>query len=257
MPELTFFLGPVIAEGEGAPCNRIVRRTRILIELVEQMPPTSLFYQKMHAGVTEMIGFQDQGFDVTVQFSHDVHPADEKVLWRNMRDKTRNVIRRAEETLTVGDLDDPVEFLAFYEANLAARGQRNLYHPATVLLLAAEARLRERGRILAARDAEGRLVAAIFIVWDAQRAYYLMTTRTADAANGAVSLLIWRAMIQSAESGRIFDFAGLAAGGDLLFFSGFGGSVSPRYIALRQTVRQRAMNYAIGRLRGRPNHGFA
>ena len=256
MPELTYFLGPLIVEGAGAPCNRVVKRIQILRELLDQMPPSTGFYQKMHAGVSEMLAFQERAYDISVQFTHDIAPAEEPALWSNLRDKTRNVIRRAGEQLKVDEIADPAEFMAAYDANLAARGTSNSYHRGRILDLCAQTLHRGRGRILGAREPNGRLTAAIYYVWDDDRAYYLMTTRTVDAANGSVSLLLWKALVDSAGRGLIFDLAGVAAAGDVLFFSGFGGSVSPRYIASRYSMRHRATDYMLTRFRRKPANSF-
>ncbi len=51
-------------------------------------------------------------------------PAPEETIWRNMRDKTRNVIRRAQEKTELFDVE-PDAFCALYEANLQNRGKRS------------------------------------------------------------------------------------------------------------------------------------
>ena len=251
MPELTHFLGPVIAEHEGAACNRIIRQGSIVRELLDQMPVTSGFYHKMHVGISDMLAFQQEGYHTAVQFTHEVAPEEQATLWRHLRDKTRNVIRRAEEKLIVGDVADPAEFVAAYAGNLSHRHQRNHYREKTILRLSADVIDRGQGRILGARHRDGGLLAAILYVWDARRAYYLMTTRSSHASNGSVSLLIWRAIADCAARGLVFDFDGVAADGDILFFTGFGGLMKPRYIASRYSLRHRAVTHAINRVRQR------
>jgi lipid II:glycine glycyltransferase (peptidoglycan interpeptide bridge formation enzyme) len=92
---------------------------------------------------------------------------------------------------------------------------------------------RSRGRLLAAKDADGTLLAAIFYVWDEDVTYYLLTTRAPETHNGVVSRLIWEAMRESAAHGRVFDFGGIGTEGSVLFYTAFGGEVSLRYIVHR------------------------
>src|SRR5579863_1147806 len=97
MPELTYFLGPAIDEGEGSPNTRFLKRLHITRELLERLPRASWQYVKCHSGVTEVIAFQGLGFRTYVQFTHELAPQAMSFLWEQMRNKTRNVIRRAEE----------------------------------------------------------------------------------------------------------------------------------------------------------------
>jgi hypothetical protein len=153
MPELTHFLGPAIAAGAGSAVNRHLRRDGILRELLEKLPASSGVYQKLHRNIADTLVFQEFGYRTAVQFSYDIQPAPVDLLWSGMRDKTRNVIRRAEEQYRVDELPDPVRFLSIYQENLQQRGRVNYY---SRMLSVCEAVLsRQRGRILAAVDSDG------------------------------------------------------------------------------------------------------
>ncbi len=249
-PPLTWFLGPAIDVGSGSACNQGIKRVRIVRELLEKLPAASGYSHLMHGDVTEMLAFQERNYHVTVNFTYEVAPASKDVLWRQMRDKTRNVIRRAEEQLTVAELTDAGEFAALYAAHRADAGKPNNYPAATMRRIVAASQHHGQGRVLAARDAAGTIVAAIFYVWDQRSAYYMLTTRAKDAGNGAVSLLLWSAMCHASGLGLIFDFAGVGSNsGRALFSAGFGGTVAPRYVASRYTSTHLAMDWVRMRFR--------
>ena len=233
MPHLTYFLGPAIEEGEGNPNNRFLKRLEITRELIERLPRTPWQYFKCHAGIKDVIGFQEHGFRTYVQFTHEVTPDPVDVLWQRMRDKTRNVIRRAEERFSVGELNDPFEFMRLFEHNLELKGLQNGLDGTSCRKLLSLSLERHRGRILAARDEDGQVVAANFCVWDELSCFYLLSTRSDNSGNGAGALLIWEAIKDSAVRGLVFDFAGLGTRGSVLFYTGFGGAITPRYVALR------------------------
>jgi hypothetical protein len=179
MPELTHVLGPAIDAGRGSLPNRALKQDAILRELLAGLPASTGLYLKLHRGVTDTLIFQDQAYRTAVQFSYEIAPAQAAMIWGAMRDKTRNAVRQAAARWTVEDMADPVRFAALYRTNLARRGLVNHYHRIVPL---AEAALRHgQGRILAAHDGAGSVAAAIFYVWDAMTAYYLMTTRSAEA----------------------------------------------------------------------------
>ena len=238
MPDLTHFLGPAIDDGTGAACNRVLRRAQITRELLAQVPRASGFWQVMHRCTNDTLVYQEMGYEAGVRFTFEVASARPETLWRNMRDKTRNVIRRAEEQHSVAELDIGA-FAALYNDNLRRAGTRSHYAATLIGRVCQAAISRQQGRIIAAENAAGEPVAAIFYAWDAQAAYYLLSSRRPDAGNGAVSLLLWHAMRDIAARGLIFDFEGVVTAGSALFFAGFGGVITPRYVVSRFTLAHR------------------
>ena len=236
MPMLTHFLGPGLTEGDGSPNNRFLRHLGITRELIQKLPRASLTAMKLHYGISETIAFQEQGFRTSVQFTHEIDPLPNDLLWANLRNKTRNVIRRAEEQFQVKEITDAGEFMIFYLGNLAARRTRNFLDRDICERLIQESIERRRGRILAAYDGK-TLLAANFYIWDRRYYYFLLSTRSLTSGNGATSLLLWEAIKDSAQRGLIFDSDGLNSSGAILFFAGLGGSVKPRYIVSKSDLR--------------------
>lgn len=233
MPELTYFLGPGVDEGEGSPNTRFLKRLHITRELLERLPRASSQYVKCQGGITEVIAFQSLGFRTYVQFTHELAPDRLSVLWQQMRNKTRNVIRRAKERFSVTELTDPFEFLCFFERNLKLERKTSGLDRILCGQILTACLNRRRGRILAARDNKNQVVAANVCVWDDAASFYLMSTRSHESGNSAISLLVWEAIKNSARRGLVFDFAGLGNKGSILLYSGFGARVGSRYAALR------------------------
>jgi hypothetical protein len=242
MPTLTHFLGPAIDFGSGNSTTRQLRGLSIVGDLMAALPKVSgSVWIKLHAGITDTIAFQEAGFRTDVQFTTEIAPDAEDVLWSRMRDKTRNVIRRAQERFTIAEEADPERFLAFYLDNLRQRGLRNTYDMPTVRAVLAECIRRGRGRISVALDEGGSYNSAIFTVWDGRAQYYLMSTRSHDAGNGATSMLLWDAIKNAAGNNLVFDFDGARHGADAKFFAGFGGTFRPRYWVWKSSLAARAL----------------
>jgi hypothetical protein len=236
MPMLTHFLGPALLEGVGSPNSRFLRQLGITRELIQKLPRASLTAMKLHYGISETIAFQEQGFRTSVQFTHEIDPLPTDLLWANLRNKTRNVIRRAEEQFQVKEVTDAAEFMIFYLGNLAARNMRSFLDRDICERLIQECIERGRGRILATYDGKA-LQAANFYIWDRRYYYFLLSTRSLTSGNGATSLLLWEAIKDSAQRDLIFDSDGLNSSGAILFFAGLGGTVKPRYIVSKSDLR--------------------
>ena len=238
-PPHTHILGPAIDEGHGAACNQVLRRDSIVRELLNRLPRTTGFRHTMHSGISDMLVFQEQGYDISVQFTHTIAPGPVETIWKAMRDKTRNVIRGAQKSLAVSGMGDIKRFVETYGINIHLSGYRNVFDMPSLSRICVAAVDRGRGKILAATRSDGRVEAAIFYVWDARRAYYLVTTRNPDAHNGAVSLLIWTAIQECAQRNVTFDFDGVGTQGARLFYAGFGGTIALRFVASRYNKFQR------------------
>ncbi len=238
MPDMTHFLGPAVIEGEGAAVTRWLKRSAITRDLMHRLPPVLRYWQKFHRGVTDALPFQSERFNTHVQFTFEVAPAPEAALWSAMRDKTRNVIRKAQKQYEVQDLHDPDEFVAFYRSNLQSAGRTQWEQAGMMPELLAAALDRRAGAVYGIRDEPGGLVAAIFCARDAKSSYYSLSTRRIDAQNGAIPLLIWHAMRQAASKGLLFDFDGISKDSAISFYAGFGGVTSPRYVAVKSVPGQ-------------------
>lgn len=232
-PPLTHFLGPGVDEGSGSRNSRFLRRMEITRELILKLPRSAWQCIRCHRGISDAIAFQERSFKTYAQFTHELAAAPVAELWRQMRDKTRNVIRRAAEELRVDELRDVDAFIRIYQSHLDTRRIRNTLDFATARRVLTAALERNRGRILAARDARNEIVAANFCAWDNDAAYYVLCTRSEVAGNGASSLLLWEAIQRAAARGLAFDFAGLGGNGSVLHYAGFGATVATRFVAIR------------------------
>src|SRR5450432_17449 len=244
MPMLSHFLGPAVNPGRGSPNTRLLRRIAITRDLIRQLPKIASFNQRMHRGVGDVIAFQLEGFQPSVQFTYELKSAPPDVLWRQMRDKTRNVARRAEEIYVVDDRLDADEFVALYGQNLLAWGRVGNIDLNIAKQLLIDSCLRGCGQALTARNKDGIAKAAIFCVWDRSVCYYLLSTRTPDSGNGAITLLLWSAIQKSAARNLVFDFYGLGSPGAVIFYTGFGAEIRPRYIVTKASQSFRLLGEA-------------
>lgn len=242
MPPFVHFLGPALIEGKGGAAARMRRAAEITRGLIDKLPPSHTVVQKCHAGVTDVLPFQTEGFTASVQFTYELPPQPRADLWRGLRDKTRNIVRRAEERCRVETAADPGAFVAFYRRNLAQEGRDSFYEFDRLSVLAEATLARGRGQMLIARNHEDEPVAATFVIWDVSRMYYFMSTRARQAEeNGASTLLLWRSIEEATRRGLVFDFDGVFSESQIPFYTGFGGRTAPRYIVHRASGLARAV----------------
>jgi hypothetical protein len=134
----------------------------------------------------------------------------------------RRDYRRLCDVLRVDEAVSPKEFADLHVAYMERNGGHDLVEHGLIVHVCTEAVSRGNGMILGARDAEGTLHAALFVVYDRECAYMLMLARSGDAPRNAMSFLIWRTVEIMASRTRVFDFEGSMEPGVGEYYRSFG-----------------------------------
>ncbi|MEM5422559.1 MULTISPECIES: GNAT family N-acetyltransferase [Paraburkholderia] len=229
LPPLTRTLGPVIKSVTGSEARQLHHELDVTGKLIEQLPDCDSFFQVLDPRIDDALAFALHGFTVTARYTFRIDrntSADE--AWKRLNSKTRNVIRSASRELTVVPDIEPAEFIAFYDANLAARSRTNAYGDAVMRDLVNAFVERKAGMLLGAYGQGGKLVAAVGLVWDHQAMYYLLSSRAQDAHSGSISLLLWSGIGRALERRLTFDFDGFSSPSTFNFLNGFGATLTQR-----------------------------
>jgi hypothetical protein len=241
MPQITRFLGPVIAPQAGKTETRIRSTHSIITDLLRQIAGHDHVEMTLDAGFGDLAPFLSAGYDVKVHptFLLDCKSQPIDVLWAGLRDKTKNVIRRARERLTVREIDDVKRFASFYEANLD--GAESYFDLSLLPPAFAAARARGQCKIVTAVDPNGIAHAKVFFIWDDKYVHYFLSTRDRQVAHpGAVSLLLWTGIELAHSFGLWFDFdGGIDNDARYRFVVAFGGELANRFDVMRSTANYR------------------
>ncbi len=235
MPQITRVLGPVVISNGEKSESRLRFGHSVLQELLESIGHHDHVEMTLEPALEHLPAFLAADFDLRVLPTlvlDCARPMDD--LWSGMRDKTRNVVRRARERLTVREVTDPNAFIACYLANL--RGDPPYFDVELVRPLYDAAVARGQARMLSAVDSNDAVHAAALFIWDSEKLYYFLSTRDRDVADiGAVSLLIWHGIEIAHQLGLVFDFDGVTTESRYRFMAAFGGETETRFMATRTT----------------------
>ncbi|MEI8378437.1 MAG: GNAT family N-acetyltransferase, partial [bacterium] len=237
-------MGPWLQYGDSqSHAARLSLEKDLLDELISGLPEHDLFRQNFHHSLSNWLPFYWRGFRQTTRYTYAIEDlSDLEEGWKGFKKRTRNVVGKAQKELQVRS-DLPFE--RFWELNALTFQRQNRRLPYSRDFAEALERACQEAQsrvMLFAEDAMQRVHAAVYVVWDANSAYYLMGG--ADPAlrmSGATSLLLWEAIQYSAKVTKRFDFEGSMIKPIESFFSGFGARQIPYFNITRMNLRTKLL----------------
>jgi hypothetical protein len=237
-PPLTRHLGPWLCASHGKPAARMAYERELMQALIDQLPAFDHFAQHWHAGRTDWLPFCWNGFSQTMRYSYLLDGLDlPERAWSNLQHGARNECGKAARRYGLRVSDDlPLDvFLGLNRQTFARHGLTVPYPDSLVRRLDAACGLRACRKIFIAVDAAGRPHAGVYVVWDQDATYALLSgTDTALRTSGATSLCFWEAIKHAVRTTGRFDFGGSMMKPVERFFRSFGAQQIP-YFCISKT----------------------
>lgn len=230
MPELTPWLNIWFNYPKEAKYATLLTfEKEILMALIPHLPRVRRFHQKYHYTLTNWLPFYWCKFKQTTRYSYVLDEmGDLDMVFMNFKKNNRYDIRKAEKQVEVQVTDDIDAFLYVNHLSFEYQHKKASYSDVLVKRIDEACRQKSCRKILIAKDAQGRIHAGLYLVWDQNSVYYLMGgSDPALRESNANSLLIWEAIQFAASIQHSFDFEGSMIEPIERFFRSFG----PRQIA--------------------------
>ncbi len=240
-PPLTPYLGPITDPGDGKPATQLKRDRELQAALIEQLPAHDIYKTTLPLEHRNWPVLAEHGFVGSPRVTYVLDALnDVDLVWKGFGDSTRRAVRKAEKKIHVRTDHDAAALLPMAEATFERQALDLPYSPALLRRAAAAAISRDQGRVLTAIDDTGAVHASMLVVWDTERAYYLVGgADPSRRESAALSLLMWEAIKMSAAHVNRFDFEGSMVPGVERFFRGFGGTQHTYLGAMRFSRRGR------------------
>ena len=212
MPPLTPFLG-ILYNYPKQPLKKerkIAFELEVSKKLIDKLP--SFFYCNMNMppSVQNFLSFKWAKFKQTTKFTYVIDTSlDEYILWNQLKDKTRNIIRKAKQTIQI---ESSLDIKAFDKLNNQTFKRQQMPLPYDGFLIKNLYRsmsVNNAVNILLASNNEKENVAGVFLVNDSQKIYCLAIGSNETARrSGAVALCIWKGILLAKKLNLLFDFEG-------------------------------------------------
>ena len=214
----------------------LFRKQIICGDFIACLPAHSYFLQNFHYSFTDWLPFYWLGFRQTTHYTYvlpDIGNPDE--LWKGLSENIRQSIHKAKTIyqLTVRRNVPADIFLTLNAGVYQEKGTKH-HQPAVLKKLIDLSRSRVQGDIWGVYDAENRLIAGAFVVWQENCAYLIAGGNDPESGKlGGPTLAIWTAINDLSKPARSFDFNGSMTFGVELLFRAFGAIQKPYFVIER------------------------
>ena len=236
-PEITPYSGVLFKERDAKYVSKLSAEKEASRQIAQRLKSDfHLVLLHFSPGPIDLQPFIWEGFSTSIQYTYIIR-LDRTLedIWEAMEDTTRNDIRRAEKDgISIIQSDDFNTTLnlvekTFARQNKAVRCKLKAFSYNEVLAQ------RSQCKSFLAKDKNGDCIAAVYIVWDSRRSYYLLGGYDSEKSHhGATALAMWEAIKFSKQELALeeFDFEGSMIPQLERFFRGFGGQLTVSYNAM-------------------------
>lgn len=241
MPPLTQTLGPWIAYDGLSPKARLAAEKRLFTMLIDRLPAHDIFRQALYPSVTNWQPFYWRGFRQTTRYTYIIEDlTDLDAVRRRFESRKQRDIKKASRALGVQHDLPGTRFYDHLTATLARRQLTPTFSRSAFLRVHDACVARDHGQTIGVSDAGGEVHAAVFVVWDADTAYLLVTSIDPKwRDDGSGSLAIWEAIQRAAERCERFNLEGSMIEGVERSYRAFGGSHVPYHVVISASRRAR------------------
>lgn len=216
--------------------------TGALLAQLETLPLIS-FSQSFSTDYTNWQPLYWEGFQQTTHYSFRIRDiSDPGAVEAGFgHAKRKNIKRALSETLEIGFDLSAREFYDNHSLTLAKQGSKISYSFDLFQRIYQAAYGHDGGRVIYARDREGNLHAALFVIWNETCAFDLISTIDPDYRISGASTLLVRDMLRYlSDKTAAFDFEGSMVPGVANSFSQF-GTVQVPYFHITKIYDQKAL----------------
>ena len=184
----------------------------IMMELISKLDQLKLNYyeQNFHFSVTNWQPFYWKSFSQTTRYTYLIEDiSDLHVVFDSFDYAKQKHIKKSQLLIDIDFTLSPNAFYDFHKQTLEQRGQQITYTRELFEQIHQAATSRQQGIIISAKDKNGNLHAALFVVWDKNSAYNLISAIDVDfKASGASTLVVWEIIRFLSDKTKSFDFEG-------------------------------------------------
>jgi len=240
---LTPFQGVIVCDVPGMKyANVIAFHSEVATRLLETLEQT---YKDIeitnHYSFVDIRPFIWAGYSQSIRYTYIVDLSNMDKLWGELEKDTRYEITKARKNeIIVKKQDDVTAFDKLYTLTFERKGLKRPVSTEFIGRLYEALKNKERAEIYLGEGKDGTPSAAVFVMWDTKRAYYIFGASNPEKiGDGASSLTLWTAFENLSPRFKEIDMVGANDYKIALFKRGFGGRLVPYFLVAKKITEDR------------------
>ena len=234
--------------------EHLSRQKEVIHELLSQLPAKKRIDLVLDPAQEYVLPFRWEGFSTEAAFSYRIQlDADLDTIESNYSKNIKRDINRGSRLLSVKESQDIEEFIRLQNLSYKRQNRTNPIDNSFTAHVIGAALQNGHGKLLVAKDAEGKSHAGSFLLYDERVCYHLMSGQDTSFGNDcAIPLLFQQEIAFAKEHSQAFDFEGSMVEGIEQTYRRYGGEIvinwhvfrRPLVADLMQTVKPRVKKLA-------------
>ncbi|MFZ4455015.1 MAG: hypothetical protein ACOYOT_02215 [Bacteroidales bacterium] len=167
------------------------------------------FQQSFHYKLTNYSSFRWKSFNQNIRYTYVIEDISNIELVEHNFSKAKKKHLAKSKDLVLIDSVSSNQFYEHHKRTLKSKGINIVYSYEMFEKMHNEALLRNQGKIIALGDKNKIIYAALFIIWDSESAYNLISTIDTSFRNsGASTRVVLEAIRFVSDKTKVFDFEG-------------------------------------------------
>ncbi len=228
MPPLTKFLGVYLSHPPNQNDNKRQSFEKEVITGLATQISSPFIQQNFHYTFGSWLPLLWNGFSQTTGYSYEIKADSYDDALKAFKPSTRRDIKKAASILKVEESNDINPLYRLVVEIFEKKNKKAPYPQALLKKLDTTCRQHSAAKLLYAKDAHGHIHAGIYLVWDTERCYYLISgSDPQHLGSNANTLLLSYAIEDALSRGLIFDFEGSMIESIESYFRSFGAIQRP------------------------------
>jgi len=227
MPSLTPYLGPFISIDPSLKnSSKYTIEKELLTSLCDQIPRALLTAVQRPPSMSNSLALHWAGYTCEKKYTYRIPLNSSSEIWDNIDTKQKNIIRKAQLTYTVEQINDVEPFLLLNNKTFERQGISVPYTADHFRVMDSALNEHKARTILVAYDKHNNMHGAIYVTFDSHTCYLIAIGSDPKERNlGSIPLLIWSYIEEITATKELFDFEGSMMPNIESFFRSFGGNL--------------------------------
>lgn len=227
-PVLTPYQGIAIAKQPGAKMDKQISHIRKVQEaIIDQIPNNSLFIRQFRVNDHYLLPFYWNDYELKVRYTYLLSTEkSEKELFSSLKDTLRKEINKAKNSLHYSISDDVNNLFLLKQKNHKINSEPIAYNLEYLNKICQLIPL-QKAQLMEIKEGN-TVIAALLVTWDHTQMYYTCGAVDPKYKNsGALSWLLWEALLKAKKLQVTFNFEGSMIKPIERYFASFGGTPTP------------------------------